>query len=279
MNTATSTQNSSPDIQTAIRQVQKLLKLANHANTNAEESAAAAARAQDIMTRFKISNMVAISDDSTESKEEIINFGALGAHLTDEGEKKISRWKSWLAMILADSNGCKIYQGRKTHQRMSNGYPVHSTTMTLEIIGRSSDVDIVRYLFSYLSNEVDRLTKSHGKGCGRVWCNNFRLGVVEAIKTKLVTQAEETKSAIRREAQVAMSSVALVRVDNALARIELEKQELDAWVHQNMRLGKGSAGTYRSDAGAREAGRQAGSKLSLNSSRGGLASGNKALKD
>lgn len=267
--------STSTDIQTAIRQVQKLLKLANHANTSVEESTVAAARAQDLMMRYKIAHLAAseITGDSEAPCEEIINFATKGAPLYDENEGKIARWRSVLACVIARTNGCRVFQSRRINIIGS----AYKSSTTLEIIGRASDVDGVRYLFSYLQNEVDRLTRSHGKGCGRVWCNNFRLGIVEAISTKLKEQEQKTRESLRQEAQ-ANSSMALVRIDNALTRMDKERNELNQFVNSNLRLRTTQATTIRSDPSAREAGRQAGSKIVISGAKAGLGAGRRGIK-
>src|SRR5207248_2223458 len=126
-----------------------------------------------------------------------------------------SSWKGRLASILARHNGCKMYNGW-------NGP---------SLIGRPSDVATVRYLYGWLRQEVDRLAERDCKGNGTTYANNFRLGVTDTIGNRLYEQQKETQAAVRKEAQAlaeqtgASVNLALVRVNNAMARIEQKRQQ------------------------------------------------------
>lgn len=257
--------------QQALRQAAKLLKLAEHANTSPEEAAVAASKAQEIMTRFKIEHIVAQESQVTpEPEEEIEDFAKKGAHLYNDGGQKVSGWLNRLAVVLSKANQCKVYTSwtpPKLGRRAS---------ATIEIIGRPSDAETVRYMFGYLSNEVERLTKIHGKGCGRTWCNNFRLGIVDAVSERLKAQRKTTEEELRKQAE-AGSTMALVKVDNALAVLDRRLQEAEDFAEETLNLRKTySRATF--DPSAREAGRNAGKNISLGGAKGGLGSGRKALK-
>lgn len=244
----------------AQRQVAHLLKLATHANTSPEEAATAMAKAQEIMTRYQIERIIEAPE--VEVAENVENTAQTGAHLEDSKVKRIAPWRGRLAAVIARANQCCVYQGR-------NG-----CFMTIEMVGRRSDTETVRYLFSMLTKEVDRLTREWGSGRGRVWCNNFRLGVVEALQVKLREQGEATRTSIRKEAE-AGESTALVRVNDAIAELDQRMRDVDSYIRQNLRL-RTTHSNARSDMGAREAGRQAGAGINL-SSRGGLGAGRRAL--
>src|SRR5687767_3843350 len=98
--------------QNALNQVAKLLKLAQHSNTNPNEAANAFARAQEIMTRFKIEAASAQIGENGEDNEPIVNWAKEDAPLSNDGDAKIARWKSWLALVIARANQCKIYQAK-----------------------------------------------------------------------------------------------------------------------------------------------------------------------
>lgn len=240
----------------AIRQVAKLLKLAEHANTNAEEAATAAAKAQDIMTRFKISRLSVetgngVSAGDGDQDEAIVNFATVGAPLIAPTDR-LARWLGQLAVVVARANQCVAYANTTAKGK------------SIELVGRASDAETVRYLFAALRNEIDRLTRVHGKGCGRVWCTNFRTGVVDAIADKLTAQAAETAASLRREAQGQGQTNALIVVNNALAKLAQRANEVEKFAKQSLRLraGRSTAGG-RYDASARDAGRRAGANIDV----------------
>lgn len=252
----------------ALRQVAKLLKLAEHANTSPEEAATAAAKAQELMTRHKIERLMA-EDASTakaEPEEDIVDFADRGAHLDVLGQNA-PRWKTWLAVILAKANQCKAYTSRKSVGQK-----------TIELVGRPSDAETVRYMYAYLLKECDRLTRIHGKGCGRVWCNNFRLGVVEAISLKLKAARTEMVDAMKAEIGRSIGSTALVRVDRALEKLDKRSASVEVFTKQKLKLVKVGGGSIRLDPSAREAGRQAGSSISVGTRGPKLTAGLKSLK-
>lgn len=80
-----------------LRQVQKLLKLAEHANTNPEEAAVAAAKAQKLMDEYKIERLTAEAAPDQASEDETLFQTSTGSPLDDHGKgKKAPTWKAWL---------------------------------------------------------------------------------------------------------------------------------------------------------------------------------------
>lgn len=236
----------------AIAKAVKLLKLAQSDNPN--EAALAAARAQDIMDRFKLSGLSADMDEGGTPDEPIVNISE------PIEPKQGSTWIVRLIVALAQANQCRVYKGG------SASY----------VVGRTSDAQTVRYLYGWLKAEVNRLAARDGRGYSAVWKNNFRLGAVDTIVRKLRESQEATKRAVVAEAA---NPGAIVLVKDALARLEERSKSVDLWVEQNMRFGK-ARGHYggQSDYGAREAGRKAGEEINLNTNtRGALGSAAKKL--
>ncbi len=244
----------------ALQKVAKLLRLAKSDNVN--EAAVAASMAQAIMERFKLQasdvdvnapNGARASTNGArpQDSEPIQNFG----HVPLDTQN--STWRIRLASTLAHANQCMLYLSGKH----------------LCLVGRASDVDTVRYLYSWLAPEIDRLTVLHGKGNGKTWCNNFRLGVCDAIAEKIHAQTETTRAEVRAEAFATGGESAIVRVNQSIERVKAQTAEVSRWAANNMKLGRGTARTHRSDFGAREAGRKVGQSIHLNSARGSLGSG------
>ena len=151
-------------------------------------------------------------------------------------DNSTSTWKSRLATVLARANGCKVYV---------------FGTEGLSIVGRKSDADTVRYMYRWLINETDRLLKLANNSYGRTWCNNFRLGVVDALAERLKKDSEEFKAKAAADGK-----------STALARIASNDEAVERWFASNLRTRKRVARSGF-DAGARAAGRAAGQSISL----------------
>jgi len=236
-----------------IDKVRKLLRLAESPNAN--EAAAAAAKAQQLIDENNLSAaLLALDSGASESDEPIEDFYKKGAPL--DVQPLAHRWRSQLAGTIARANACRIYLvGGK-----------------IALVGRPSDAETVRYLFAYLTREVERLCERDGKGCGRTWRNNYRLGVVDTIMLKLRQQREQFAAEQRKLAAADTNTQALVRVNQALVMVEKRSADTAEWVKKNLKLYAGSGSGSRYDGSARQAGRKAGQSISINRSKGALAS-------
>lgn len=236
--------------------VRKLLRLSQSSNAN--EAALAAAKAQELIDRHNLDTAMLALDNAEPTKglddEPIVNFK--DAPL--DTPKQLDRWRGALAMVIGGANACKIW---------ANG-------PTLMIVGRPSDAETVRYLYGWLSREVERLATEQGMGMGRTWRNNFRLGVVDTISAKIRQQREDFEQSAR--AAAATDSTALVRVNQGLARVVERSVSVSKWVKSNMHLVSRGGGRSNYDRAARDAGREAGKSISLGAKRG-LASGARKL--
>lgn len=229
-----------------IDKVRKLMRLAESPNAN--EAAAAAAKAQQLIDEHNLSAaMLTLETGVEEPDEDIEDFGKKGAPL--DSRPKADRWRITLASNVAYGNGCRIYY----------------TGGTIALVGRPSDADAVRYLYGYLAREVDRLAERDGRGCGRTWRNNYRLGVVDTISRKLREQREKFK----QEAQRAVANTqALMVVNRAIAKVEKRGTDVTKWMDTNLKLRSGSASQSAYDPSARVAGRRAGESIAINRAQG-----------
>jgi len=238
--------------------VRKLLRLST--SSNPHEAALAAARAQDLIDRHRLSQTVLELDPPPSApavdREPIMNFK--DAPL--DGRPRLERWRTELAVAVARANACRIY--------------LHGSSLML--VGRPSDAETVRYLYGRLAHEVERLAADRGHGKGVSWRNNFRLGVVETIEDKLKAQRQTWRQQVRAEARG--NPEALMRVDQALVRMVDRYLEVGAWMRTNMRLGtRSGGGSVNYDRAAREAGRRAGQSIEMGGARRTLASAARML--
>jgi hypothetical protein len=248
----------------AILKAMKLLRLSQ--SNYPEEAAIAAQRAQEILDRYEITHAMLqdAEKEPHEPGEEIINFESKGASLSDMGKNK-QRWKSILAGHLAKANGCFIY---------TNTTYICNRKSTLEIVGRPSDAEKVRYLFPLLCNEVERLTVREGSGCGKTWRNQFRLGVIHTIGIKLSEARKQTFENMKSE--YSNNTTALVRLDQALAKVACRYSDAAQFAKKNLKLTY-TKSNVRSDRGAYNHGIETGKEISINSARGSLTNGAKQL--
>lgn len=221
--------------QEAMAKASKLLKLSESSNPN--EAALAAQRAQEILTRYKI-DATMLSLDSNEPEEEIGEGDTL-----EEGNKQMASWKLSLASHVARANSCRAYQ----------------SGASIGIVGRPTDIEKVRYLYAMLSIEIESLTKRDAKGKGRSYATEYRYGVVAAIADKLKEAKAKVEETMRQET---VNENGLVRLNNALARINDRDAAVDAWVRKHMNFR--SKATYsRGNASARAAGYAAGQSINM----------------
>lgn len=219
-----------------VNKVKNLLNKTVENGSSVHEAASSAALAQKLIEKYNLS-MAEV--DSFSMEEKVEDHGGIFS------SGRVSTWKSALANAVAKSNNCKIYinRGRKS---------------SVNIIGRKTDVQIVDYVVKVMSREIERLCKLEQKrqgGHGRVWANNFKLGAVSAINSKL----EEAKREVRRTA----GTSAIVAVDN-------RAKEVENWAEKNLNLRKNASSKYTPNSSAWNAGHQAGQSIHANS---GLNSG------
>jgi hypothetical protein len=239
----------------ALDKVRKLLELAKSDNVN--EAGNAAAMAQELMSKHAISEaMLDVSPDSDEAIEHDVLHQGFGTQLPT--------WKGQLGVTLSEVNQCKCFRSGPA----------------LNIIGRPSDANTVRYLFGYIAREIDRLAIIESRLRGNVektWLNNFRLGAVSEVNRRLQEAHAAAKAAMRREADASDTlgtGTALMRVNNALVKMGQHAGAIQAYGERNLRLRKGSASHSRYDHGARQAGKRAGATIDLNNgSKASLGSG------
>lgn len=238
-----------------VDKVRKLLRLST--SSNAHEAALAAAKAQELIDRHQLAQVTLELETPTSvaALEPIQNFH--DAPL--DRPTRLDQWRGRLASCLARANACRIY----------------FFGPRIMLIGRASDAETVRYLYAWLVQEVDRLAEADGAGKGRTWRNNFRHGVVDGINAQLKRQRQTFAETMRHEASG--NAHALVRVNQALARMNDRQCEVDAWMREHLNLAARRSSPINYDAAARDAGRQAGASIAIGKARRGLSSGTKRL--
>ena len=126
-----------------------------------------------------------------------------------------------------------------------------------------------------LRGGLDRLTARDCKGYGRVYANNFRLGVVDTVKIRMEQQKKETATKAQEQLTAGLEgeqrNMALMRVNSAIAKMEKQTEIVNAWCQSNMRLRPGRGNNFRQDGSARAAGQKAGHEVRFTQARGAIA--------
>lgn len=244
----------------ALRKAISCLKLAK--STNPSEAALAAAKAQEIIDRYNLSvGDLQNGEEPAENSEPIANTHEPLHHVCQVD----TRWSTRLAGTIARRNGCRIVF-----------YTQASGSAIIQIIGRTSDVNAVRYLFGWMEREVRRLTKQECQGRSRKYQVDFRYGVVDTIERKLDEQKRETIHAVQTES--ANNPMALMKIKNSLVKREQHGLAVDSWMKSNMTGLRTAKHRKQLDISARAHGIRAGEAIKLNSAKGALGSASDKLE-
>ncbi len=217
-----------------LERVRKLLALAE--SPNVHEAAAAAARAQALITQYKLQGLL-----ERRARDEALSDGR-DAPL--ESTRKIRKWKSVLAAALARANGCEAYTlavGRRQEHLCVAGHP--------------DDQAAVAALWDWLVRRLEWLSATHGAGESREWHESFRIGAAEIIGERLATVEDAEREAL---VDGTRAETALVALDRAL---HARGEAVARYVEEHLRLKRGRGITVV--VGALEAGRAAGRTLVL----------------
>jgi hypothetical protein len=226
-------------LSSVIERVQKLLALSKSSNVN--EAANAAAAANKLIDQYRLSE----ADLSVEQQ-------ASDPMVEDDGyiyeTGKVTQWKASLVRSLAAHYGVAHYN--------DNHFPEGRKVSRFKLIGRTNDIQIVRYMFTWLSLECQRLADSQAKGLGRVFVSSYCEGFVQGVAIQLRASRQEVK-------QTATTS-AIIKLD---ARLQ-ESQDFMYGIHTNLRKTKSYSHAQR-DSLAFAAGQQQGQRVHLGSALGG----------
>ena len=246
----------------AIRKALACLRLAKSDNPN--ESALAAARAQEIIDRYQldISGIDYNSQEAARDTEPIKDFGYSDPLDTLPNPYA---WMIRLTSMVARFNGCRIISCRHENGRGK----------IIKVVGRPSDVSTVRYLYSYLKAEVTRLRDANCAGHSHVYKYQFCLGVVDTIRVKLDEQREATFKSKRAEA--GRNEMAIMRINSAIAKMEQRGDSVHKWMYENIRglrkvRGVGATTTALGSS-ARHIGQEVGKQVRMTKASGSLGVG------
>lgn len=173
-----------------IDRVQKLLALSKSSNIHEATNAAAAAN--------KLIDQHRLSEADLESKNDVQELEPIEEDtevLYETG--KVTTWKQSLIGVLTRHYGVVYWN--------DNYYPNGRKVSRFRIVGRRSDLAIVKYMFNWLQLEITRLSTIETKGLGRVFAASYCVGFVNGIAKQL--------KATRMEAQKDATETAIIKIN------------------------------------------------------------------
>jgi hypothetical protein len=236
-----------------LKKIRNLLDLAQ-GTKNLNEAAVAFATAQQLLLKHNLTQaQVEATTGFKEADEAIVNSNDplyVG--------QRVVLWKDYLANKLSELNSCKMYINTSyvpedPRDRFSDNVKV----ISYRVVGRPSDVEMVRYFFNSIVTQIEYLSAAAlkaGLGRGKTFTNNFKHGAAEVVVRRL----QEMNQSVRAEHSQAYGIAALVLVDQKAEAVE-------KWAEDHLKL-KPRKITYQTagDVQGYLAGRKAGEKVSLN---------------
>jgi hypothetical protein len=231
-----------------LKKIQALMGMAKSGTEN--EAAMAMALVQKLMQKHSITEQMLASGSETLTAEEIKSW----EDPLYTGGKNRSQWRGALAYVICKYHNCEGWT--------SGG--------NINIIGRASDVQTVRYLFNYCETYISLFSQQYA-GNGKGWLNQYKLGVVKAISDKLEQARKEARAELIKEYGDSAKN-AIIKVDeNALA----VKRFYDKFsVSRNLK--QSTFGAQSSDENARNVGYKDGQAIQMGSGNK-IGSGTKGL--
>jgi hypothetical protein len=200
-----------------VQKIRKLLQLANLSrNSNVEEAAAAAAKAQALMEKHRIKE--AMLDLEKSLIKEI--------PLNDQG--KPEEWKTHLAASVSRHNGCYIVKSES-----------YLTDNIIHIVGEPQDVETVKELYSYIVNELVKLClsniiemqKLYKLKPNKKYNDSFYQGAINTIDSRLAAANQQARD---EELKQAKSLSEKAKLTNALAKIDNKIQNAKDWISKHL---------------------------------------------
>lgn len=235
-----------------VARINKLKALSQ--SNNPHEAAAAAAEAQRLMTEHRIEEATLLSGG--EQDQPVVDVDVLQELRNDSRNRYwVASWEGVLAGGVAQANGCRIYFTKRCGKIPG----------ALHIVGRQSDVQATRYLFTLFHREVYQLAERWA--AVELRCNpglaargvttSFRLGCAAAISARLTLEEQASRKQLQAASALGhtQASTALVVFNKALEKAEayIEKR---CGTRKRQYSGPTNVGAFR-------AGMQAGQQVDL----------------
>jgi len=221
------------DPEALLARVQKLLALST--SSNVHEAAAAAAMAQALIEAHHLQDLLDRAARAADDERQVDD----GRDAPLEVGRRLRRWKTVLATVLAEHNACVAWteeRGRET---------------ALCLAGRAADREVVAALYAWLVVRIEWLSATWGAGRDRHWHEAFRIGAAEVIAARLATPTPPPPGAAD---DAVIDRAGLIKADRA-ARTDA----VDRFVATHLKAGKGRS--FSVDAHGYRRGRAIGAQV------------------
>ena len=219
-----------------IEKIQKLLALGGN-NPNENEATNATRMAMDLLAKYNLSMSEIVATEQEDVSHEDFKPGG----------RSFPTWKTILLHAICKSHFCNLI--------------LRPGTGTYIIVGKETNRETAKMMFTYLCNVIDFETKDYLKSNnfdrsqGKTYGNEFRNGMVKRLEQRFVEKQQE----IVREQQ-----------GNALIVVnpyDLAKRENDRYTYSQFRLTTGKTLGVNTGSSAYGAGYSAGGRVGLHGSR------------
>lgn len=244
--------------QEALRKAIACLKLSQ--SPNEAEAALAAAKAQEIIDKYKL-DVTSVDFEQQEKQRDDEPIQDFWNDPLDNTTNNGSRWSTNLASVISRVNQCRIL--------VSHGANAHGTR--IGVIGRPSDVQTVRYVYAWLKREVERLCKENTGGNSGTYKRHYCLGVVDTIGRKLREQQKATQATATTNQ--GNNPFALVLVKNAIVKIQQRDQAVQKFVDDKYKSKSRASQEQIRDTGGRSHGQRDGHNVRFNAAKTGINNG------
>jgi len=228
-----------------IAKIKKLLQLADtQRNSNIDEAAAAAAKAQKLMEKHRIHKTMLEETISTIAKP-----------LEDGG--KPENWKLYLASTLSKNNGCYIVKS-DNYQKDNKIY----------IVGDDQDINSIQHLYTYIISELNRMCllelltfkTNFGIQPMPAFTNSFYLGAITIIDQRLHEATQQARNDELKKAFLPEKKNTLI---NALQKIDARADKAKQWVKENLKVDIINVSLTNSNIHGYQTGKKAAEKINL----------------
>lgn len=202
--------------QKIIHKIQKLLQLADTSkNSNIEEAASAAAKAQALMEKHRIKKAMLNQAESITWKP-----------LVDNGRPE--DWKLYLTSFLAKNNGCYVVRSES-----------YEEDNKINIVGEGQDQETIQQLYTYLVSELNKLCfvelleffNTYDKYPGKDYTRSWYLGAVTAVGDKIEAAKNEARQQVLKTAW-SLDQKDLIK--SALVVIDKKIEKAKNWVQKHL---------------------------------------------
>jgi Protein of unknown function (DUF2786) len=234
MNNSNTSSTGSSSSSSLIEKIKRLLALA--AGSTGHEAETAARLADKLIQENRIGE-AELQQNSSAPKDPYIKGQPLFT------VARITQWKVSLGQALATQYGCFCFL------EISNATGHKVTPFALA--GTAKDLEIVHFLYAYLTSEIERLCKAKYYGKGAVACNSYCIGAVAGIRdqfaqNRVQDQVQHSTALVALDSRVQEAKEAVLGSQALMANKSVSKSRISNEAYysgkadgQRLHLGKG----------------------------------------